>query len=328
MKQKTILITGGAGYIGSVLVRQLLQNKYKVKVVDLLRFGGESLLEVQSNPNFSFYPVDIRNKNKIEPLIKDVDSIVHLAAIVGDPACKQEPKLTKSINLNGSKQLYKMGNKAGCKQFIFASTCSNYGKMTNSNKYINEKSPLNPISLYAETKVSFEKFLLKQPKTNKCKPTCLRFATVYGIGPRVRFDLTVNEFTKELALGKELLIFGEQFWRPYCHVADLTRAIELIIKSKSEKVAFDIFNVGNTKENYTKKMIVNEIMKQLPKSKIRYVKKEEDPRDYKVNFDKIKNKLKYKTTKKVKDGIKEIISLVKSGLISNTEDQKYYNSKK
>ena len=156
-------------------------------------------------------------------------------------------------------------------------------------------------------------------------PTSLRFSTVYGLSPRMRFDLTVNEFTKDLALGKELVIFGEQFWRPYCHVKDFSNAFITILNSPNEKVAYNVFNVGDTKENYTKQMLVNEIKKVLPNSKIKYVVKNDDPRDYRVNCDKIKKELGFKISMTVPDGIMEIKQVIQKNLIKDPEDQKYYN---
>ena len=161
-------------------------------------------------------------------------------------------------------------------------------------------------------------------KNNDFSPTSLRFSTVYGISPRMRFDLTVNEFTKDLSLEKELVVFGEQFWRPYCHVKDFSNAFITVLNSP-KKVAYNVFNVGDTKENYTKQMIINEIKKVLPDSKIKYVKKIDDPRDYKVNCDKIKNELGFKISMTVPDGIKEIKKIIKENLIKDPEDQKYYN---
>lgn len=325
-KHNKILITGGAGYIGSVLVRLLLQKKYTVGVVDILNFGGESLLEVYNHSNFTFYREDIRNTKKLKKIVNKYDIVVHLAAIVGDPACKQQPELSKETNVIAAKNLYKLAEKSKCKKFIFASTCSNYGKMKNSSTYINEQGELSPLSLYAQTKVEFEQFLLNQKKTNVCKPTCLRFATVYGIGPRIRFDLTINQFTKELALKKELIIYGEQFWRPYCHVTDLARAIILTIEAPNNITNFNVFNVGSTTENYTKKMIIKEIKKEIPKAKIKYVPQIDDPRDYKVNFDKIKQQLNFKISKNIKDGIKEINKLIQYKILNNPNDEKYKNS--
>jgi nucleoside-diphosphate-sugar epimerase len=141
----------------------------------------------------------------------------------------------------------------------------------------------------------------------------------------MRFDLTVNEFTKELALSNELVIFGEQFWRPYCHVSDFSNAMLRVLQAPKEKIAYEVFNVGDTSENYTKKMIVEEIRKQLPDSQIKYVKKNEDPRDYRVNFQKIKSVLDFQITKRVPEGIREIKDIVRMGVIPNPEDQRYYN---
>ncbi len=322
---KKVLVTGGAGYIGSTLVRLLLAKGYRVRVLDNLRFGGESLVELYNNPDFEFIKGDVRDLNVVRRSLEGVDAVVHLAAIVGDPACAQEPQLAVETNLIATKQLYNEVNDRGIERFIFASTCSNYGKMNGADGFVDENSPLNPVSLYAETKVEAEMFLLNQPRDSAAKPTVLRFATVYGISPRVRFDLTVNEFTKELALGRELVIYGEQFWRPYCHVLDLARSIVLSMEQPLGKVAFDVFNVGDTRENYQKQMIVRELLKFFPDARIKYVKKDEDPRDYRVSFEKIKNQLGFSITKRVPDGIRQIKEIIQSGLITNPDDDRYKN---
>lgn len=322
---KTVLVSGGAGYIGSVLVRQFLNAGFKVKVIDILNFGGEPILDLINDENFEFIKGDIREEDDLEKALAGVDIVAHLAAIVGDPACKKEPELARSTNYEATKLFYKKATERGVQKFIFASTCSNYGKMDNPNEYVNEESNLNPISLYAETKVESEKFLFSQEKSTQCKPTVLRLSTVYGLSPRPRFDLTVNEFTRELALGRELVIFGEQFWRPYCHVVDLARAFVAVSQADEGIVAFNVFNVGNTEENYTKKMIVDEISRQLKDVKISYVKKDEDPRDYRVSFSKIENELGFKLTKNVPMGIRDIAMTVKDGFFKNPDSPQYKN---
>lgn len=325
MKKKRILVTGGAGYIGSVLVRLLLDKGYQVRVLDNLSFGGEPILDLLNRSDFEFIKGDIRDIESVTKAVEGVDFIAHMASIVGDPACAVDPELTRSVNIQGTQNLYSEAEKAGVKKFVFASTCSNYGKMMDPNSYVNEESDLAPVSLYAETKVFVEKYLLNQPRTNNCKPTCLRFSTVYGLSLRPRFDLTVNEFSKDLALGRELVIFGEQFWRPYCHVVDLARSVIAVFETSDDKVAFEVFNVGDTDENYQKQMIVNEIMKKIPEAKVKYVSKNEDPRDYRVSFNKIKSKLGFEITMKVPDGIAQIIKSVKEGFILNPDDPKYKN---
>ena len=325
---KQILVTGGAGYVGSTLVMSLLHHQYKVIVVDNLSFGGESLLGVWHHPNFKFIKADITDVGAIKEIFKEnaIDGVVHLAAIVGDPACAKQPDLAKRVNEEGSLNILQTARQANVKRFIFASTCSNYGKMADPKNYLDEKSPLAPVSLYAELKVKFEKVLLeKTPSADGFTPTALRFATVYGVSPRMRFDLTVNEFAKELALGRELQIFGEQFWRPYCHVADFARAIDLVLKSDPLKVAHQVFNVGDTGENYQKKMIIDEIKKFIPDAKVKYIARNEDPRDYRVSFEKIKNELGFAVSRKVHDGIREIKYLIDNHVIPNPDDAKYKN---
>ena len=323
---QTLLVTGGAGYIGSVLTRQLLEKGFTVRVLDSLMYGGEPIVDLFNYPNFQFIKGDVRTEADVRRAVEGIDCIAHLAAIVGDPACAQDQDLARTTNLDGSRLLYQLANEAGVQKFVFASTCSNYGKMENPDEYANEDSKLAPVSLYAETKVATEQFLLSQPKTNACKPTCLRFSTVYGLSLRPRFDLTVNEFAKELSLGRELTVFGEQFWRPYCHVFDLARSVVSVIEAPEEKVAFEVYNVGDTSENYQKKMIVDEVRKVLPDAKITYVSKTEDPRDYKVSFDKIRNKLGFKLKFTVPDGVRQIKRVLDDGFILKPDDQKYRNT--
>lgn len=320
-----VLVTGGAGYIGSVLVRQLLNKGFKVRVLDSLKFGGDALYEVMLNPDFEFVHGDVRNPEDVENALEGVDAIAHLAAIVGDPACKKFSDEAIQTNWEGSVALFNAAEKAGVKRFVFASTCSNYGKMADPDSYVVETSELKPVSLYAELKVKFESFLLDEKKDSKMCSTALRFSTVYGFSPRIRFDLTVNEFTRNATINGKQEIWGAQFWRPYCHVEDLGRAVVLVLESDEAKVRANVFNVGNTEENYNKGMIIDEVCKVVPNVEVDYVDSSEDPRDYRVNFDKIKNVLGYTITKKVPDGVKEIYTLLKTGIVTDSFAQKFRN---
>jgi len=320
-----VLITGGAGYIGSSLAPLLLGAGHTVRVLDRLVYGGESLLGVWANPNFEFLHGDVRDAQKRREAVANCDAVVHLAAVVGDPACAREPELAKAVNLEASLAFIDESRKAGVQRFVFASTCSNYGKMTDATSFVNEDSELRPVSLYAETKVAVEKALLEGGSDEKWIPTPLRFATVFGASPRMRFDLTVNEFTMEMITKKHLVVFGEQFWRPYVHVFDAARGIALVLSSPREKVGGRVFNVGSTDQNLQKQQIVELIKPLALDAKIEFVRKDEDPRDYRVSFDRILDELGYKTTRSVVDGIVEVANMVRTGAISNLADSRYRN---
>ena len=180
-----VLVTGGAGYIGSVLVRQLLSKGFSVRVLDSLKFGGDALYDVMLDPNFEFILGDVRNDHDVSAALQGIDAIAHLAAIVGDPACKKFSDEANETNWSGSVNLFKKAEASGVKKFVFASTCSNYGKMPDPDSFVTEASELNPISLYAELKVKFEKYLLEEHKTSNICSTSLRFSTVYGYSPRI-----------------------------------------------------------------------------------------------------------------------------------------------
>jgi nucleoside-diphosphate-sugar epimerase len=323
-----VLVTGGAGYVGCGLIRNLLSLGHEVTCMDSLLFGGESLLGFWHHPGFSFRKIDISNTVAVQEDLRNsgYEVVVHLAAIVGDPACKMYPDAARQTNLGASIALIDACRSNGVNRFIFASTCSNYGKMESSEDFVTEESILNPVSLYAELKVSVEKYLLKEiPKDQFFCPTVLRFSTVYGLSPRMRFDLTVNEFSKELALGRRLEVFGEQFWRPYCHVRDFATAFLAAMNAPEARVAYSVFNVGDSSENYRKRDIVEKLLEVMPSAKIAYVKKDEDPRDYRVDFTKIHKELGFKITSRVADGIGETIQVIKDHVITDPDNQKYYN---
>lgn len=309
-----ILVTGCAGYVGSILVRHLLEQGYFVRGLDNLMYGDAGIKELYHHPQFEFIRGDIADQTMTERASHGVYGVLHLAAVVGDPACASNPALAQQTNGEYAKRLVDQLRHTGIERFVFASTCSNYGKMK-AEEYVTEKSPLRPVSLYAKLKVQFEDYLLNSSVDSIFTPTSLRFATVYGLSPRMRFDLTVNEFTREAALGRELVVFGEQFWRPYCHVIDIARACALALSAPRKAVDHEVFNAGNTLENYQKQMIVEILKEMIPNMKVRYVHKDEDPRDYKVDFSKIKKVLGFQTTKTVRDGVKEIYEHIQHSIV-------------
>ena len=321
-----ILITGGAGYIGSVLVGQLLTDNYRVRVFDNLMYEQDSLKLYTDNQKLEIVLGDIRNEKDVKQALKGISVVVHLAAIVGDPACEKNKQLATEVNKEASQMLSALAKEQKIKQFIFASTCSNYGKMEAKDGYVDETSRLKPISHYARLKVGFEEFLIAQ-KSDSFSPVVLRFATAFGMSPRLRLDLTVNEFTAILAMGEKLEIYGKNFWRPYCHTWDIARACQLMVEADESIVAGQAFNVGDTSQNFQKKTLIELILKELPEAKdnVVFVTKDEDPRDYRVNFDKIKKTLGYKKTKTVSNGICEYIDAIKCGQITDIHNQHYRN---
>ena len=325
MPPAKILVTGCAGYVGSMVTHELLHRGFQVRGYDSLRFGGNALLGFFANPDFQFVHGDVRDGAKIRQHIGDCDGVVHLAAIVGDPACARDPELAKEINQDASFDILDAATEAGIKRLIFASTCSNYGKMPDADSYVNETSELQPVSLYAETKVAVEKEILsRQSDTSPCY-TCLRFATVYGASPRMRFDLTVNQFAMEMVTLKKLVVYGEQFWRPYIHVRDMARGVGEVLTAPVETVQGQVFNVGSTEENYTKQMIVDIINEEIPGGEVEFVHKDEDPRDYRVAFEKIKETLGFSISRTVREGIREVAQLIQDGIIEDPQLAIYGN---
>jgi nucleoside-diphosphate-sugar epimerase len=320
-----VLVTGGAGYLGSTLVPILLDGGHHVKVLDSLEHGGASLLPVWSHPSFEFCRVDIRETDAVKAALSGVEAVVHLAAIVGDPACAREPDRARLVNLKASLALLEESRRAGARRFLFASTCSNYGKMADSSQFVDEESELRPVSLYAETKVAVEKALLATANGGEWAPTSLRFATIFGVSPRMRFDLTVNEFTLEMLRKKKLSVFGEQFWRPYVHVCDAARAIRLALESPIARISGRVFNVGATNQNFQKRQLIDLIRPHASNATVEFIHKTEDPRDYRVSFDRIKDELGFCITRTVSDGIAEVAHLVQSNVLTDFESPHYRN---
>ena len=318
-QKRQVLVIGGAGYIGSVLVRKLLFKGYKVKVLDnLLYDNGSSVVDLLENPNFSFIRADFCDGGGLNQWLKDISDIVLLAALVGDPICKKYPEIAKRINEEGSIRLFESLNGRGIDKFIFTSTCSNYG-LRSTDQYATEEVELNPQSLYAETKVTVERYILeKKDRVDFC-PVILRLATAYGLSGRMRFDLTISEFTRELVLGKDLLVYDENTWRPYCHVVDISEVIIKVIESPKQKVCREVFNVGSNKENYTKKMIVGMVLSYLKKGNVQYKKGGFDPRNYRVSFGKLASNLGFVNNFTIKDSIPKLIEAIRGGLFDDVE---------
>jgi len=322
-----VLVTGGAGYVGSVLCRLLLAGGHDVRVLDSLLYGGRSLLGLYPEERFDFLRGDIRSAQTVRQALEGIEAVVHLAALVGDPACARQPALAREVNRDAAVQLFELSKRQGVGRFIFASTCSNYGRMADPAAYLTEESELRPVSLYAETKVAVERALLEQAVSSTRPVVCvLRFATVFGLSPRMRFDLTVNEFTRELLVRRALTIFGEQFWRPYIHVRDAAQAIRLALEAPEHVVHGQAFNAGDTSQNYQKGAVAELVRTHIGDAcRIERVHKLEDPRDYRVRFDKIARQLGFRMTRTVEVGIREVSAAISTGVIHDADHPSYRN---
>jgi nucleoside-diphosphate-sugar epimerase len=317
MKKQHVLITGGAGYIGSLLCGELLWRGLRVTVLDNLLFGGNSLLAYLNHPSFTFHKADVCDKKGLRPRIAGVDHVVHLAAIVGYPACaKAGDKASYGCNLDGTRNVFDLAEAAGARRFVFASTYSNYG-VSENGRPVTEDSPLHPQSLYAETKIAAETCLLKRASAARCAPVVYRFATLFGPSPRTRFDLIINQFVREAVQDHKLVLYQKEYSRSFVHIRDIVRAIVLALEAPVKNVRGQVFNVGSNQGNRTKEEIARLVQKYVPGVELEYrdLHFDGDMRDIKVSFDKIERVLGYKARIGVEDGVREMAEAMTSGLL-------------
>ena len=311
---RKILVVGGGGYIGSVLCGHLLSRGYSVRNLDLLLYGNEaSVLPYLGLPGYEFMRGDLSDEKLFEAALDGVTDVVLLAGLVGDPVTKTYPEAAARINDEGHELMLKALSRRKLNKVVFVSTCSNYG-MVEGDVLANEDWELKPLSLYAQSKVRMEQKLLSQKGSVDYTPTILRFATAFGLSPRMRFDLTVSEFTRALALGEDLLVYDAHTWRPYCHVQDFCEVIRRVLEAPKVLVAFDVFNAGGEVNNFTKQMIINTVLEQLPGASVRYQEHGSDPRNYRVSFAKINQRLGFTPKWTVCDGVSELLKAMGQGL--------------
>lgn len=332
------LITGGAGYIGSLLTGVLLNAGWRVTVVDDLLFGGQALLGYWHHPRFHFAKADVCDAEPfrveggaiaVGPLpARPVDAVVHLAAIVGFPACQMVgPQVAWRYNFEGTRRMFALADAAGVGRFLFASTYSNYG-LSEEGASVSEESPLNPQSLYAETKIAAEQFLLTETAGAATAPILYRFATLFGVSPRTRFDLIVNQFVLEALTRRRLVIYQRGYARSFVHVRDVADAIQLALQAPLAEVGRQIFNVGSDHGNYTKDEIVALVQRHVEGTKVEYkdLTFGGDMRDIRVSFAKIRGVLGYEPRLTVEDGIVEVRDVLAAGVIKDALDSQYRNA--
>ena len=326
-----ILVTGGAGYIGSLLTGELLRHGYQVSVIDDLLFGGESLLAYLPHPNFHFVKANVWEPRAVRTTLREdwpvPFGLVHLSGIVGFPACQAVGRqVAWRYNVEATQRVFEQADELGIERFIYASTYSNYG-LSPDGKPVTEETPLTPQSLYAETKIASERYLLGQTNA-ACSPLIFRFATLYGLSPRTRFDLIVNQFVLEAFTKRELLIYQRGYSRSFVHIRDAVRGILMGLDVPLAKIRGQVYNLGSKEGNYTKDQIIALILKRLPETNVQYKDMTfgGDMRDISVSFEKIERELGYKARLTVDDGVREILHALRSGLIREPNNQRYRNA--
>lgn len=312
---KVVLLVGGAGYIGLVIAKQLSERGMKVVILDNIIYKHHlGLHSIFHNPNITFFNRDIRNELE-DGFIESnhITDVVILAGLVGDPITKKYPELSNQINNTAIQKLILGLKNTNLNKLIFISTCSNYGLIEDGAK-ADENFELTPLSLYAKDKVSNEEFLQNNADSFNFSFSILRFATAFGVAPRMRFDLSVNEFVYDAFTTKKLEIYDADTWRPYCHVLDFANLIELTLKAPVEITDREVFNAGGDYNNHTKRDLVEMIRGQIPDLDVNYVVGGNDPRNYIVDFSKVKNILNFEPTVRVNEGVKEIIEYLNKGI--------------
>jgi nucleoside-diphosphate-sugar epimerase len=301
-----VLITGGFGYIGSVLSGQLLATGFRVVVIDNLRHKQIPPKELLDHPNLSFHQTDLLDHAKVREILhkESIKSIVHLAAIASVPECEASPKISRQINVDVPQSLYVMAEEAGIETFVYASTCSVYEAAKEENA-VDETTQVQPNSVYGQQKVEMEKWLTAQKSPVECK--ILRFATACGMSPIMRWDLPVQDFTRTLRSGKALEVYGANTWRPYCHVKDIARAVELTLNSAPTQTGSSIINIGSNQQNHQKKELIQLIKNKCNKGTVIITNHPGDGRDYRVDFSKCAEELHFTTEIGVEETIDEVL---------------------
>ena len=324
---RRVLVIGGAGYIGSALLPKLLARGYHVRLLDLFLFGMEPISKVVGHPNLEIIQADFRHVDQIVQAMRGVDDVIHLGAIVGDPACSLDQELTVEVNLMATRMIAEVAKGSGIRRFCFASTCSVYGA---NDHILDEWSELNPISLYAQSKLASEKVLI-QMADESFSPVILRFGTVYGLSGRTRFDLVVNLMTARAIVDGKITVFGGGQWRPFLHVDDAALALMKAVEAPTDLIHGEVFNAGSNEQNYQlaeAALIIQSLVGldgRFPE--ITDKGADTDFRNYRVDFTKITKLLGFIPRWTLQEGIQQVIAALESGEVKDYGDPMYSNVK-
>ncbi|MCG8418940.1 MAG: NAD-dependent epimerase/dehydratase family protein [Proteobacteria bacterium] len=318
---RRILVIGGAGYLGSVLCRQLLDEGYQVRVLDVLMFGDGAIADLYENRDFELIQGDFRHIEVVVRAAVDIDAVIHLGAIVGDPACAVDEDHSVDVNYAATRMIREVCRGYGIRRFLFASTCSVYGA---SDEIVEERSALNPVSLYAHTKAESERALLEK-HDDDFSPTILRLATVFGLSPRPRFDLVVNLVTAMAVVEGKCAIFGGEQWRPFVHVSDVARAMIAVLKAPEFVVAGQIYNVGDDSNNMQLREVGDLVEELIAGADVVRQEDDVDLRNYRVSFHKIRDQLGFTALRDVRSGIEELRDQLSAGRLRDFRHERYSN---
>lgn len=317
-----VLVAGGAGYIGSVLVPLFVEKGHKVTVLDRFYFGNP-FGKLNGSDKLTTVRADVRTFDPA--VLRGVEAVVDLSGISNDPSCELEPELTKGVNIDGGKRLARYAKEAGVRRYVYSSSCSVYGH--GEGLGLTETSGRHPVSLYARAKAEMEDVLFGELKGGSFEVTALRLATVFGLAPRMRFDLAVNVMTKNAYVNRRIVVDGGgRQWRPFVHVRDVADAFHLAMVSDAKLVNGEVFNVGSTQNNVQILNLAFRVRDAIPGTEVAHAPTDPDLRDYNVNFDKIQRVLDYSTKRTIDDGIKEVLEALKSGAL-DPDDRRWYTLK-
>jgi nucleoside-diphosphate-sugar epimerase len=320
---KSVLLIGGAGYVGSALLPKLLDKGYKVRLLDAFIFGHEAIADWENHSNLEIIEADFRHLEVVVGAMQGMDAVIHLGAIVGDPACALNEEFTVEVNVLATKMIAEVAKGQGIKRFIFASTCSVYGA---SDQYLDERSHLNPVSLYARSKIACEKVLLDL-RSDDFAPVILRFGTIYGLSGRTRFDLVVNLLTAKAVVSDVITVFGSDQWRPFLHVDDAAKSVFFALGARPELIEPAIFNVGSDEQNYTLRQVGEIINRFVPRAQLILNDNDVDRRNYRVNFSRIRTHLGFTPSWTLEQGITQVMAAFEKGMIADYTDARYSNVK-
>ncbi len=316
-----VLLIGGAGYIGSGLLPKLLKSGYHVRLLDAFLYGREPIAEWANHPNLQIVEADFRRVDVVVEAMRGVNTVVHLGACLGDPACALDEELTIETNLLATRMIAEVTKGQGIKRFIFASTCSVYGA---SDLYLDERSNLNPVSLYARSKIACENVLLNM-KCDSFHPVILRFGTIYGLSGRTRFDLVVNLLSAKAIVDGVITVFGSDQWRPFLHVNDAALAVYQACRMPDLALTDTIFNVGSDEQNYTLGDVGRIIKDMVPAADLQFFEKDVDRRNYRVNFDRIRRCMRFQPEWTLEMGVQQVLEAIQSGKVADYKDPRYSN---